>query len=230
MIPARSGSQGLKGKNVLSLANKPIIAYSITPAIDCELVDEVYLNSDSVGYLRIGEQFGAKGYRRPAALATNNSSMQLVVKDFCEYIKKTDKEVDCVVVLYPTYPFRSASNIEDFIRKFRAIGRQRNIVGLKEPDTHPCLIYNRTGGGNLEQYSHELCAGMFRRQEYPAVYELTHWICVVPIDGIADLNDQMINDRTYGYLLGKDANTLNIDAVDDYLYAQFLLDKTEIIK
>ena len=47
MIPARSGSKGLKDKNILDLAGKPMIAHSIIPALNCNLIDSVYLNSDS---------------------------------------------------------------------------------------------------------------------------------------------------------------------------------------
>ena len=224
MIPARSGSQGLKGKNILELAGMPIIAHSIVPAVNCDLIDTVYLNSDSEEYLKIGEQLGAIGYKRCLELASNDASMKSVVEDFCNYIKQNSDEIDCIVILYPTYPFRTSSDIEKFICKFRAIGGRRSVVGLKEPDTHPCLIYNRTEDGVVGQYSADQCAGKFRRQEYPTVYELTHWICVVPIDEIANLNNQMIDDNTYGYLIEKDKYIVDIDDEKDYLYARSLFE------
>jgi CMP-N,N'-diacetyllegionaminic acid synthase len=223
MIPARSGSKGLKDKNILDLAGKPMIAHSIIPALNCNLIDSVYLNSDSEKYLKIGEQFGAIGYKRSENLSSYDTPMKSVIEDFCKYIKQTDNEIDCIVVLYPTYPFRDASDIGDFVQTFRSIGGERSIVGLKVPDTHPCLIYDRLDNGGLEQYISEKCTGMYRRQEYPVVYELTHWICVVPIDGISELNSQMINEHTFGYLIGKDKIVVDVDIEKDYLYAKYIL-------
>ena len=225
MIPARSGSKGLKNKNILDLAGVPVIAHSIIPALECGLIDSVYLNSDSEEYLKIGEQFGAISYKRDLELASSNSSMRSVVEDFCNYIRENSADnIDCVVILYPTYPFRCESDIRDFILKFREIGGKRSVVGLKNPDTHPCLIYKQAHKGMIEPFDSDQCAGLYRRQEYPKVYELTHWICVVPISGIMELNNQLINDNTYGYLIGQCKKIVDIDDEDDYIYAKYLLE------
>ena len=47
LIPARSGSKGLKNKNIKSLLGKPVISYSIQAAIACREIKKCYLNSDS---------------------------------------------------------------------------------------------------------------------------------------------------------------------------------------
>ena len=121
----------------------------------------------------------------------------------------------------------TSSDIEEFILKFRAIGGDRSVVGLKEPDTHPCLIYHREENGVIAQFSDNLCADKFRRQQYPVLYELTHWICVVPINGISSLNNQMISDSTYGYIIGKDKEVVDIDNEKDYQYASMIIEKFE---
>ena len=223
MIPARSGSKGLKNKNILDLAGKPLIAHSIIPAKNCDLIDSVYLNSDSENYLKIGEEFGAIAFKRSENLSYDNTSMKSVTEDFCNYIKHIDKDINCVVVLYPTYPFRTSSDIANFIQIFLSLGGERSVVGLKEPDTHPCLIYNRLNNGGIKQYFSEECKHKYRRQEYPVVYELTHWICVIPINNISELNSQMINENTFGYVIEKYKNIIDIDTEDDYHYAKYLL-------
>ncbi len=42
IIPARGGSKGLPRKNILPLAGKPLIAYSIEPALKANLIDQVF--------------------------------------------------------------------------------------------------------------------------------------------------------------------------------------------
>ena len=225
MIPARSGSQGLKDKNILNLSGRPIISHSILPALNCNAVDKVYLNSESDKYLSIGQKYGAIGYKRNLELSSNLTTMKSVVQDFCTFIKNEDEDVDCIVILYPTYPFRESIDISNFIDKFREIGSNRSVVGLKEPDTHPCLIYHREDSGKINNFNADKCKDMYRRQEYPLVYELTHWITVVPVEGLSTLNNQMIDENTYGYRLENKKGKVDIDSVDDYLYAQYLLDK-----
>ena len=47
---------------------------------------------------------------------------------------------------------------------------------------------------------------------------------MVPIDEIANLNNQMIDDNTYGYLIEKDKYIVDIDDEKDYLYARSLFE------
>ena len=50
IIPARSGSKGLKDKNIKPLCGKPMIAYTIEAAINTGLFDEVFVSTDSQEY------------------------------------------------------------------------------------------------------------------------------------------------------------------------------------
>ena len=45
IIPARSGSKGLKDKNIKPLLDIPLLAYSIRAAKDSALFDEIMVNS-----------------------------------------------------------------------------------------------------------------------------------------------------------------------------------------
>ena len=47
LIPARSGSERVAGKNLLPLAGHPLIAYSIAAAREAALFDAVIVSTDS---------------------------------------------------------------------------------------------------------------------------------------------------------------------------------------
>ena len=47
IIPARGGSKGIPNKNLVMLAGKPLIAYSIEAARGSRFVNEIYLSTDS---------------------------------------------------------------------------------------------------------------------------------------------------------------------------------------
>ena len=57
MIPARSGSKGLKDKNIRLLNGKPLLAYSIEAAIQSKLFDEIMVSTDSSYYADIAEKY-----------------------------------------------------------------------------------------------------------------------------------------------------------------------------
>ena len=60
IIPARSGSKGLKDKNIIELCGKPLIAYSIEAAVNTNLFDRVIVSTDSEFYAKISRQYGAE--------------------------------------------------------------------------------------------------------------------------------------------------------------------------
>lgn len=59
IIPARSGSKGLKDKNIKELNGKPLLAYSIEAALDSKQFDKVFVSTDSQIYADIAIQYGA---------------------------------------------------------------------------------------------------------------------------------------------------------------------------
>lgn len=61
IIPARSGSKGLRDKNIKDLAGHPLMYYSIQAALDSKVFDEVMVSTDSEKYAQIAMECGATG-------------------------------------------------------------------------------------------------------------------------------------------------------------------------
>ena len=59
IIPARSGSKGLKDKNIRLLNGKPLLAYSVEAALESGVFDEVMVSTDSEKYAEIAKEYGA---------------------------------------------------------------------------------------------------------------------------------------------------------------------------
>ena len=60
VIPARSGSKGIKNKNIKILNGKPLIYYTIKYAIKCNFIDHIIVSTDSKKYATISKKFGAE--------------------------------------------------------------------------------------------------------------------------------------------------------------------------
>ena len=59
VITARSGSKGIKDKNIRNLNRKPLIAYTIESALQSQYIDEVMVSTNSENYADIARKFGA---------------------------------------------------------------------------------------------------------------------------------------------------------------------------
>ncbi len=91
IIPARGGSKGLPGKNIRPLLGKPLIAWSIEHAQKSELVDEIFISTDSQGIADVAETFGVKvPTLRPAELAVDTAPSSAFIEYTinCSFLKE----------------------------------------------------------------------------------------------------------------------------------------------
>ena len=67
LIPARSGSERVPGKNVRELGGHPLIAYTIAAAQAARVFDAVIVSTDSPEIAAVAESYGAEvpGCARP---------------------------------------------------------------------------------------------------------------------------------------------------------------------
>ncbi len=117
VIPARGGSKRLPRKNVLTIGNHPMIAYSIMAASNAVRVTDWLVSSEDDEIIEIARQYGASApFKRPQHLATDEVRNIDVVLHALEYMeKKTSEMYDIIVLLQPTAPIRKASHIDKAI-------------------------------------------------------------------------------------------------------------------
>ncbi|HAY22510.1 MAG TPA: acylneuraminate cytidylyltransferase [Desulfobacterales bacterium] len=112
IIPARGGSKGISGKNVMLIAGKPLIAWSVEQALNAACVDKVYVTTDGADIAAAARKAGAEVIDRPAELATDTASSEAALLHALETIEKKSGPVEKVVFLQPTSPVRESSDIE----------------------------------------------------------------------------------------------------------------------
>lgn len=118
VIPARSGSKGLPGKNLRPLAGKPLVAHSIDVARACPFLSEVVVTSDSEEIGNVAKSHGAIFVRRPDELAQDGTPMEPVLRH-CLLAREHEGQLfDAVLLLQPTSPLRTREDIEKAIELF----------------------------------------------------------------------------------------------------------------
>ena len=75
IIPARSGSKGVKDKNIKNLCGTPLMGYSVKAALDSKMFSHVMVSTDSQHYADVAVQCGAEvPFLRSEALSQDKSS------------------------------------------------------------------------------------------------------------------------------------------------------------
>ena len=116
IIPARGGSRRLPRKNILPLAGKPLICWTIEAALETRMNAQIVVTSEDEEILEIAGQYEQKGvtiYKRPADLATDSASTLEVIADVCLSLSCGGNEPQTIVILQPTSPLRSAEDIRN---------------------------------------------------------------------------------------------------------------------
>ena len=72
LIPARSGSKAVQGKNIRQIENRSLLARAIAVARETGLFDRIFVSTDSLEYAREAEREGVETpWLRPAELASD---------------------------------------------------------------------------------------------------------------------------------------------------------------
>lgn len=162
VIPARSGSKGLKDKNIVDLSGKPLMAWSIEAAIGSGLFDRVIVSTDSERYADIATGFGAEVMMRGEALSSDTASTYDVLADL---LARVEGGFDYFTLLQPTSPFRNASHIVEAAGLFESRYDSFDfLVSLKEAEHAKVLVNPIAGDGSLRYFDTDFST--YRRQGY----------------------------------------------------------------
>lgn len=219
IIPARSGSKGIKDKNILMLDGKPLLAYTVEAAIKSKMFDEVYVSTDSERYAEIARQYGADvPFLRSEETSTDTSSSWSVVREAIERFRERGMEFDTFALLQPTTPLR---NDTDIVNAFGLLEQKKanailSVCETKVPgDTCNALPEDLSLVGFYDDRKYK------PRQSRPTYYNLNGAIYLCRTD--AFLRQQTIYDeKCYAYIMSKLAST-DIDDMDDVFIVEAII-------
>ena len=118
IIPARAGSEGIPNKNIISICNKPLLAWSVLHAKHTPEIDSVWVTSDGDDILHIAEQYGAYPIKRPESISSGTASSESAWIHAIQEIKKKIGDIDLVVGMQATSPIREPSDLSIAIHSF----------------------------------------------------------------------------------------------------------------
>ena len=151
VIPARSGSKGIKNKNIKKINNKPLLSYSIDYAKKCNLVDEIVVSTESTQYAKIAKKFGAMvPFLRNKKLSGDKIQDYPVVRECLIKSEKFFKiKFEYVILLRPTSPFREKKLIERGLKKLHHNKASSSVRSVIKTNCHPFRHWKITKKGKI---------------------------------------------------------------------------------
>lgn len=148
IIPARGGSKGVPRKNLVQIAGRPLIAWTIEAALNCSAVTETWVSTEDDEIADVARALGAGVIARPSELAGDRSSSSDVVRH--ALLARRDMAApapEIFALLQPTSPLRTARHLDDALALFR--GEVRSVISVCPVDHHPLKMLIETANGRL---------------------------------------------------------------------------------
>lgn len=150
VIVARGGSKRVPRKVLRPLAGHPVIAWMVRAALNSGL-DRVVLSTEDDEIAATAQSYGATvPFRRPGALARDDTRNDAVLLDALERMEAMDAtSYDTVVLLQSTAPFTRPEQIDACVA--RLVESDANCVFAARPVREPpAWMFRDAGDGRAE--------------------------------------------------------------------------------
>ena len=215
VIPARSGSKRIPDKNIATLGGKPLLAWSIEAALQCEMIDKVVVSSDSEKYLKIAVEYGAEGILRSEEASSDTARDYDVLWEICQYYP----ECEYFIYLRPTTPFRDVRVVGEAIRHLLD-DPQRRAAGLRsfhKSDESGFKLITIAGGQAIPIGPYNQDAP---DQELPITYKPNGYVDIVTRNQLLLLNNRCWGDAMISFVTPE---IIEIDTLSNLKYAEYTL-------
>lgn len=219
IIPARSGSKGLKDKNIKKLIDKPLLAYSIEAAIKSGLYSHVMVSTDSELYGEIAIKYGAEvPFYRSENNSTDIASSWDVVQEVLDNYKRQNIFFDMFTLLQPTSPLRTS---EDIIRAYELYKENNAIAVVSACEMEHSPLWCNTLPETLSMNGFLSKANNIQRQGLQTFYRINGAIYMVDCKSFEKDRD-IYKEGSYAYIMPT-SSSIDIDEELDFKIAETIL-------
>jgi len=231
IITARSGSKGLKNKNILSLHGKPLVAWPIGAALQSKYIDKVLVSTDDKDIAAASVKAGAEvPFLRDKNLAEDNTPSSDVIIDVLTKIDQDQINYEYLILLEPTSPLTTSSDIDLAFEKLEAnILKYNSIISVaKTESSNPEFSLNINNEGMIEPLTGKFPDDIPRRQDVRDTYFLDGSLYISKITTFLS-KKSFYHEKTLPFIVPY-WKSFEIDTYLDFLCIEAIMTNIEKIK
>jgi len=225
LVPARGGSIRLPNKNLLTIAGKPLIEWTILAGLQCASLSQVYVSTDSEEIASVADQCGAQvPFIRPKHLSNSQTPTQSVVKHFLDTMEMKQLSTStALVLLQPTSPLRSSLDIQQAIDVFVTLPNIDSLVSCTKLPTSLAsrkIMFSNSQRvlSKFKTSGWEKIANAFQNGENTLIRNGA----AIYISKMPGAYKKLIHGKTYLFEMPF-LRSIDIDTDDDFIIAENLL-------
>jgi CMP-N-acetylneuraminic acid synthetase len=218
-IGARGGSKGLKNKNILDFAGRPLISWTIDASLNSRYIDRTVVSTDSSKIASAARKCGTDvPFLRPKDLAKDDSPVETAIRHAVKWFKDHRGEVyDFVVLLQPTSPLRGTKIIDEAIEYY--FSKQKSpsdtlVSVVQAPRKMGWLL--KLSGQRYVDFCFDIKRKNLNRQSLPTLYLPNGAFYLAPTRVL--MRENFYNGRTIPYVMDEKFS-VDIDTREDLLEA-----------
>ena len=224
LIGARKGSKGIPNKNTKLLGGRPLITYAFAAALHSRRLTRTVLSTDGADIAALGRCAGIDvPFMRPDDLACDDSPATAYIQHCLEFLQRQEQyRPDIVVLLQPTAPLRSASDIDacvDLLVRSNA----DCVVSVAElaRQYHPKWQFTLHTDGRLSPNAGSWNSVASSRQQLAPTYTRNGAVYAFRTD-VFLRTGSLYGNNVLGYVMPPE-RSVNIDDMDDWRRAEQLI-------
>jgi len=221
IVPARGGSKGIRGKNIIDLHGKPLIRYTLEAVQSSKYLDRCIVSTDSEEIAQAAKLLGGDvPFMRPAELATDEALALDVLNHAIDELEKEGEHYDYILMLQPTSPLRTSEDIDASI-ELAMKNDADSVFSMKQlTDFAPQKLKTLDENGKIYPLLEEEKGQSAPRHKGPKVYKRNCAIYLTKKDLIKK-GDQF-GELSYAYVMPEE-RSIDINEPADLNLAEYYL-------
>lgn len=210
IIPARGGSKGIKDKNLVPVAGKPLIAHTIDVAKATPEIERVIVTTDSPRIAEVARDYGAEvPFLRPSELATDDAPGRAVWKHAIDWLDREESYRPALTFcLQPTSPLREPADLSSAIA-LHAERRADWVISVSKAKAPSIWLTNLDADGRIPGYAHAEVT-LTQRQAIGDMY-LPNGAIFLADREVLMTSDRLYTERTFAYVMPPE-RSIDIDS------------------
>ena len=218
IIPARGGSKRLPRKNVLDLAGKPLIAWSIEAGLNSKYIDKVVVSSDDTEILAVSKRYNAETIVRPDELASDTATTFDAIKHTIE----NAEEYDYIVLLQATSPLRDAKHIDEAIELLKSKNADA-VVSVCEMDHSPLWSNTLDDSLSMQGFLKDEVLNK-RSQDLEKYFRLNGAIYICKTEKLLEEKSFFLEENIYAFKMDRESS-IDIDEEIDFKMVEIVINE-----